>query len=115
MSKSKAILITVSLILAILTVVFPGVVLINHQDLSNEVSLIDMETYSGGFPVSWFEYYYPSSEGEYLMIEVIKTIGDTNTYYKVELFAVVLNFLCYYAGISFIRSRIETRRMVSTH
>ena len=73
-----------SISITLLTVFFEGFILINSQKLSGS-----MKTYSGGYPIAWFEYYYPSD----VNLSIGYVYQNLIPYYKIELFAFFLNVL----------------------
>jgi hypothetical protein len=93
MQNKKAIFYRVSiLILSLISVLISGIITINTQKLTN------LKTYSGGFPISWFEYYYPPNTN--LNLKYI--INNWHSYYKIDLLGFALNTIAIYCVITFI-------------
>ncbi len=48
-----------------------------------------MNTYSGGYPITWFEFYYPKD----INLTISCVFNNFNHHYKIDLFAFFLNVL----------------------
>lgn len=55
----------------------------------NSQTLGNMKTYSGGYPIAWFEFYYPAD----VNLSIGYVYSNFSNQYKVELFAFFLNVL----------------------
>jgi len=62
-----------------------------------------MNTYSGGFPISWFEFYYPSNVN--LSIDYIY-MNFTN-HFKIDIFAFFMNTLLIMLFITLLKKKIN--------
>lgn len=71
----------ISIFISLTTIFFKGIIKINAQRLSN------MKTYSGGYPIAWFEYYYPSN----INLSIRYVYDNFTQYYKIDIFAFFLN------------------------
>lgn len=73
----------ISTFISLLTIFLKGIILMNSQTLGN------MKTYSGGYPIAWFEFYYPAD----VNLSIGYVYSNFSNQYKVELFAFFLNVL----------------------
>lgn len=83
----------ISLLISLLTVFIRGYILINSQTLGN------MNTYSGGFPISWFEFYYPSN----VKLSIDYIYLNFRNHFKIDLFALFLNTLVIMSVINLLK------------
>lgn len=92
----------VAIFISFLTIFLKGIVLINSQQLSI------MNTYSGGFPVAWFELYYPNEVNEPINFIYENFRNEPKIIsYKIDLFAFLLNVLVIILIISIMKKLIQ--------
>jgi len=83
----------ISVFISLSSIFLKGSININSQILSN------MNTYSGGFPIAWFEFYYPSD----VRLSIGYIANNFSDHYKIELFAFFLNFLVIFLIIQLVK------------
>ena len=81
----------VSLLIALFTVFFNGIHM-NSQQGSG------FNTYSGGFPFTFFEYY--CSTDEVNIISLLKDLNYSN--YKIDILPLILNIICIYLFLKYL-------------
>lgn len=71
----------IAFLISLFTIFLKGVIHINSQQIPS------MRTYSGGFPIAWFEFYYPKD----VPLTVNYVINHLSNHYLIELLALFLN------------------------
>lgn len=79
-------------VLSLLSVFIKGIILVNTQVPTG------LNTYSGGFPIAWFEFYYPYNVNLTFDYIIHNWIG----YYKIDLLSLAFNTIVIYYIINFI-------------
>ena len=97
--KRKIILFLISVLFCLLMIFFKGL-------LTNSQTISDMSTYSGGFPFTYFEFYYPKNI-ELDVSYVMENINRAN--YKLDIGVFVIDVILVYLLIT-ILANIEMRR-----